>query len=208
MKGTREENIRRIIEMEDRITKCQRCKNLIQCVRKPAAGKGELEPDLMMIFEYDNPFTSNINNIIELRNLIKHEMQIDKIYHSFLVRCQPKACASRGSISCFSDTRLLDKENRCLLHGRECEGIPIMPSSEEIISCLPYLLEEINILGPNYLVLFGIRVGEYVLKSQGIFDIHENRKVYHNGEACLVVIPDWEHIDRALCQEVIQEMHG
>ncbi|HWP96199.1 MAG TPA: hypothetical protein VN426_05065 [Syntrophomonadaceae bacterium] len=208
MKGSREENIRQIIEMEDRIAKCQRCRTLTQCVRKPSAGKGELEPDLMMVFEYDNSFTRDIQNVIELRNLIKHEFQIDKIYHTFMVRCQPKACATRNNLNCFSETRLLNKDNQCLLHGRECEGIPIMPSDGEVMSCLPFLLEEINILNPNYLMLFGFRVGEYVLKSRGIFDIEDNKNVYRQGESCMVMLPDKEPIDSAFCQQVLQQMRA
>jgi len=124
-RGSREENIRQIIDMEDRIARCGRCKSLIKCVRKPSLGKGELDPDLMMIFEYDNHFTRDVNNLIGLRNMVKRELNLDKIYHTFITRCQPKACVTRNSMSCYTDTRLLDKDNHCLLNGRDCEGIPV-----------------------------------------------------------------------------------
>lgn len=177
-KGSREQNIRRIIEMEDRICQCQRCTFLIKCVRKPSMGKGELEPDIMLVFEYDNQFTKELENIIELRNQIKHSIKLDKIYHTYMVRCQPKACSLRNSVSCYADKKLLDKEYRCLLSNRQCDGIPINPGSEETISCLPFLLEEIEILHPRYIILFGNKVSEFVLKSYGIFEDIELEKRY------------------------------
>lgn len=168
--GRREDNIRRIIEMEDRIAQCSRCKELLYCVRKPSMGKGELEPDVVLVFEYDGVLSRDMNRIVQLRNLIKQELKMEKLYHTYLVRCQPKACVSRHGVGCYSDTKLLSKDYKCLLTSRTCDGIPIKPGSAEIIACLPFLLEEIDILQPRYVILFGNRVSEFVLKSFGIFE--------------------------------------
>ena len=168
--GNREKNIRRIIEMEDKICQCQRCPSLVKCIRKPSMGKGELEPEALLVFEYENNFTRDINNVIKLRNLIKQEFKVDKIYHTFMVRCQPKACAARQSVNCYGKGKWIDKDYNCLLSNNTCDGIPVKPGTGEIISCLPFLLEEIEILNPIYLFLFGDRVAEFVLKSYGVYD--------------------------------------
>ncbi len=179
---TREDNIRCIVSLEDRICQCERCPSLTRCVRKPSLGKGDLEPEIVLIFESNRSFTQDIDYIIGLRNLIKNEFKHEKIYHTYMVRCQPKACTVRHGVSCYTDSKLLDKENRCILSGKQCEGIPIRPANEEIISCLPFLLEEIDILDPGYFILFGERVCEFVLKSFGIFDNIKlgNRYEYNN----------------------------
>jgi len=170
-KTTREENIRRIIVLEDRIYQCRRCKPLLRCIKKPSLGKGDLEPAIMLVFEFNSTFSADIKNLIELRNLIKKEFGISGIYHSFMVRCQPKACTVRDTVSCYAENKLLDKENNnCILTGKACTGIPVRPSCEEIIACLPFLLEEIDILSPRYIIFFGERVSEFLLKSYGIFD--------------------------------------
>lgn len=168
--GNREKNIRRIIEMEDRICECERCPSLVKCLRKPSMGKGELDPEALLVFEYENNFTRDINNIIKLRNLIKQEIKLDKVYHTYMVRCQPKACATRQSVNCYGQGKWIDKDHNCLLSNKTCDGIPVRPGTDEIISCLPFLLEEIEILQPLYLFLFGERVAEFVLKSYGIYN--------------------------------------
>jgi len=176
--GSREQNIRRVIEMEDRICQCLRCPSLVRCLRKPSMGKGELEPEGMLIFEYDNSFTKDINNVIALRNLIKTELKLDKIYHTFMVRCQPKACASRQSVNCYGEGKWIGKDYTCLLSGKHCDGIPVKPGTGEIISCLPFLMEEIEILHPQFLILFGERVAEFVLKAYGIYNSIEIQRSY------------------------------
>jgi uracil-DNA glycosylase len=187
--GTREDNIRRIVLMEERICNCDRCPSLIKCIRKPSLGKGELEPEMVFVFESGSTFTNSIDNIIELRNLFKSEFNIAKIYHTYMVRCQPKACTVRYGVSCYTNSRLLDKGNRCILSGKLCEGIPIKPSTEEIFACLPFLLEEIEILSPNYLILFGARVSEFVLRSFGIFsDIELGKRYEFNKKVILTTV--------------------
>lgn len=200
--GNREQNIRRVIEMEDRICQCQRCPSLVRCLRKPSMGKGELEPEGMLIFEYDNNFTKDINRVITLRNLIKKELNLDKIYHTFMVRCQPKACASRQSVNCYSDSKWIDKDYICVLSGRSCDGIPVKPGTGEIISCLPFLLEEIEILHPQYLILFGERVAEFVLKAYGIYNNIALERCYQYEQMKFLTTVDESNFQQENCKDL------
>lgn len=177
-KGTREQNIKRIINMEDRIAQCNRCPSLTRCIRKPSLGKGDLEPQVLLVFECENQFTLDLDKVIHLRDSVKKNFSTERVYHTFMVRCQPKACTSRQNTNCYMTSKLLDRENTCLLSNSQCEGIPVKPSSDEVMSCLPFLMEEIEVLKPDYVILFGQRVGEYVLKSYGVFDQVENNKRY------------------------------
>lgn len=193
MVGNREQNIRRIIEMEDRICQCQRCPSLVKCLRKPSMGKGELDPQALLIFEYENSYTRDINNIIKLRNIIKQELKLDKVYHTFMVRCQPKACATRQSVTCYGEGKWIDKDYTCLLSNKTCDGVPVKPGNSEIISCLSFLLEEIEILHPTYLLLFGERVTEFVLKSYGIYnDLATNQRYEYEHMTFLTAIDENE----------------
>lgn len=177
----RETSIRKIIDMEVRISKCQRCLHLNQCVLKPSLGKGELEPEIMMVFESDNNFTKNSSRLISLRDLIKKELNVAKIYHTFMVRCEPKVCTVRQNLNNFTGgnsnyKKMLDRENKCLLNSKACSGIYVKPTDEEIIFCLPFLLEEMVILNPPHIILFGERVIDYVAKSFGVYEL--------NGSVC------------------------
>lgn len=169
-KGNREQTIRRIIQLEDRISNCQRCGQVTRCIRKPSLGKGELEPDLLLVLESDNQFSRDINRMIGLRNQAKNGLGFEKVYHTYLVRCQPKACTVRSNTNCYGHRKLLDKDYRCLLTDKPCDGISIHSSAENVIACLPFLLEEIAVLQPSHVLLFGERVAEFVLKSYGFFD--------------------------------------
>lgn len=181
--GQREQNIRFIIQMEDRIAQCARCAPLLSCIRKPSMGKGDLEPELIMVFESDIQIMENPDRLLELREMIKADFKVSKVYHTFLVRCQPKACVLRNSTSCYlPNNKLIDRDLRCLLSGKPCEGIPIKPSDDNIISCLPFLLEELEILNPRILLMFGERVSEFILKSYGIFEDISLDEVYYDGK--------------------------
>ncbi|MDD2371971.1 MAG: uracil-DNA glycosylase family protein [Syntrophomonadaceae bacterium] len=204
--GNREQNIRRIIEMEDRICQCQRCPSLVKCLRKPSMGKGELEPEALLVFEYENSFISDINNIIRLRNIIKQELKLDKIYHTFMVRCQPKACAIRQSVNCYGQGKWIDKDYTCLLSNKTCDGIPVRPGTDEIISCLPFLLEEIEILHPTYLLLFGERVAEFVLKSYGVYsDLAINQR-YEYEQMTFLTLVDENEFRQDNCHQLLNAL--
>lgn len=201
-KGNREQVIRRIINMEDRISNCQRCGAVIRCIRKPSLGKGDLEPDLLMVLESDNQYSRDINRMIELRNLIKTGLGFEKIYHTYLVRCQPKACPMQNNTNCFSQRKLLDKDYHCLLTEKACEGIPIYPSCDSIIACLSFLMEEISILNPKYIVLFGQRVSEYVLRAYGFFEKPVVNHIYRFNGHTIIPSVDEVHFTLLECQQI------
>jgi len=176
--GNRDHNIKAIIKMEERIGRCSRCPSLIKCTGKPSLGKGDLEPQVLLVFECESSFTCDTNWIIELRNLIKQDFGAERVYHSFMVRCQPKACIRRENNKYVLTRKLVDRDETCILTNHTCDGIPIKPSSEEIINCLTYLLEEMKVLKSNYVLLFGQRVSDYVLKSCGVFKLVQIGQAY------------------------------
>jgi len=178
---------------------------LLQCVRRPSMGKGELDPEVLMVFECESAFTRDVAKIVQLRNLVKNEFEVDNVYHNYLVRCQPKACAIRTSISCFGgDAGCVDRDNNCLLSGKPCEGIPVKPSNEEILACLPFLLEEIEIFHPKYVILFGERVAFFTLRSYGMFDnVNIGQKHQLSGINFLIASVE-EEFNADQCQELLE----
>lgn len=185
--GSKEEKIRKIIMMEDRIIKCKKCPSLLKCNRKPALGKGDLDPEMVLVFEMETEFTQNLNNLVELRNLVKDKFAASRIYHTFLVRCQPKACPLASNKTWDGNIKLIDKEYNCVLTGKICEGVPVRPGNEEIISCLPFLVEEINILQPKTVVVFGEKAGDFVLKSFGILEEVKINSRYENEDFVFLI---------------------
>lgn len=202
--SNRDQNIRRIIEMEDRISSCKRCDSLIQCVRRPSMGKGELAPDLIMVFECESIFSRDVNKLVELRDLIKTEFNLSNVYHNYMVRCQPKACVIRNNINCFGDASCLDRDHNCLLNGKPCEGIPVKPSNDEILACLPFVLEEIGIFHPKYIMLFGERVAFFMLRSFGMFDSIQIGQQYILDDMTFLVAPSEEEFNRSHCRELLE----
>ncbi|PKM77759.1 MAG: hypothetical protein CVU90_05675 [Firmicutes bacterium HGW-Firmicutes-15] len=176
--SSRDQNIKSIIRLEDRVGQCSRCLSLTMCTSRPSRGKGDLEPQVFLVFECENSFTRDTNWLIELRNKIKQEFNIERVYHTFMVRCHPKACSNRQSYSCIIPGKMLGRDNICKLSRDICDGIPIKPSGEVIINCLTYLLEEMDILKPSYVVLFGKKVRDYVLKSCGGFEALQTGQPY------------------------------
>ncbi|MGI6452012.1 MAG: uracil-DNA glycosylase family protein [Syntrophomonadaceae bacterium] len=200
---TRQEKIRQIIAMEDRICQCQRCGNLLPCTKRPSMGKGELDPDIILVFEYESIFCRDINNLIELHRLVQNEFNLENIYHTYVVRCQPKACVTRHSVSCFWEKKLIDYDNRCLLTGRYCDAIPVRPGNAEIIACLAFLIEEIETLDPKYIILFGDRVCDYILKSYGIFDAVKPGSCYINKHRIFFATVGEELFNKKHCQSLV-----
>lgn len=174
----REQQIKSIIKLEERIGHCRRCPALIRCTGRPSLGKGDLEPEAVLVFECENYQTLDIKWVIELRNTIRKYFHIDRIYHTFMVRCHPMSCVSKqGNNFCLTG-KLLNQNNICLFNNQICDGIPIKPSNEDIINCMYFLLEEIAILKPQYVILFGSRVEDFVLKSYGIFDSDKRQQAH------------------------------
>jgi uracil-DNA glycosylase len=191
-KKGRTQQIKSIIKMEERICQCRRCPALIRCTDKPSLGRGELEPDVLIVFECESDLTRDINWIIDLRNTIRKYFHVERVYHTFMVRCHPKSCVSnQGNTGCLTN-KLLNQNSICLLNNRACDGIPIKPSDQEIINCIYFLLEEIAILRPQYVVLFGNRVEDFVLKSYGIFDTPSDQQVFRYEATTLLTTGDYK----------------
>jgi uracil-DNA glycosylase len=171
-------------------------------------GKGDLEPDLIMVFESDVQIIENPDRLLECREMVKAEFNVSKIYHTFMVRCQPKACVIRNSTSCYlHNNKLIDRELRCLLSGKPCEGIPIKPADNDIISCLPYLLEELEILNPKILMLFGERVSEFVLKAYGIFEDYTPGAAFYDADKRLfITLPEPEEFSPEECKRIAEQI--
>ncbi|MDD3364311.1 MAG: hypothetical protein PHZ03_04965 [Syntrophomonas sp.] len=201
--SSRDQNIKSIIRMEDRVGQCCRCLPLIMCTSKPSLGKGDLEPQAFLIFECENYYTRDTNWLIELRNMIKQELNVERVYHTFMVRCHPKACSNRQSYSCIIPGKLLNRDNICKLSNDICDGIPMKPSGEAIINCLTYLLEEMDILSPTYVILFGKKVRDYVLKSCGVFEILETGQAYKYKD--MVFLSTVE--EKLFNKEELQKLH-
>lgn len=200
--GLREENIRRIIALEDRICDCRRCPEQLHCVRRPAMGKGELSPDIMIVFEGENQYTSDLEQIIELRRLLKNCLGVEKIYHTFMTRCTPKACSTRHSVCCYTPSKLLDKDYNCILTKQPCNGVPVKPDATQILHCLAYLIEEIDILNPHFVLLMGERVSEFVLKSYGIFDLPEPGRSYLSNQRYFITAVNEQYFGEGECQQL------
>lgn len=200
--GNREQVIRQIINMEDRISNCRRCDAVTRCVRRPSLGKGDLQPDLIMVLESDDRDSCDITRMLELRDLIKTGLGFEKIYHTFLVRCQPKACPLHSNINCQSNRKLLDKDHHCLLTDAACEGTNIHPSCDSIISCLSFLLEEISILNPAYIVLFGKRISRYILRAYGFFEEPVMNTSYRYEGCSIIPTVDEAHFTSLECQQI------
>jgi len=163
----RDQIIRSIIKMEERINQCSRCESISSCTVRPSLGKGDLSPAVVMIFECENSFTADTQRIIKLINGVKAGFNIDGVYYTFMVRCHPKACSNQLGNSYMLKGKMLDNNNNCRLSNRSCDGISIKPADKEIMSCLAFLVEELEVLQPDYVILFGGQVSNYVLKAFG-----------------------------------------
>lgn len=206
--GLREENIRRIIDLEDRISECRRCPEQLHCVRRPAMGKGELNPDVMVVFEGESQYTTDLERIIELRTLLKSTFSVERIYHTYMMRCTPKACSTRQSVCCYTQSRLLDKDYNCILTEQPCTGLAVKPDTSQIINCLAYLVEEIEILAPRHVLLMGERVSEFVLKCYGIFDNYAPGQFFFSNQRNFIIAPNELSFSREDCRQLVSAFNG
>jgi len=172
-------------------------------VRRPALGKGELAPEVLIVFEGENQRTSDYNWIIELRKLLKNCLGVEKIYHTYMIRCTPKACSARHSAFCYTPGKLLDKEHNCILTENPCNGVPIKPDTVQILNCLAYLIEEIDILNPHFVLLMGERVSEFVLRSYGFFDSPKPGQTYVSNHRHLITAVNEQAFDETECHKLI-----
>jgi uracil-DNA glycosylase len=193
--------------MEERISKCTRCVLQRGCVYRPATGKGDLKPEILLVFHSEGNGNDR-KKIMDIRQLIKKHFILDKVYHTFAVRCQPKSCTHLDNLNCFSSKCLVDQEQTCRVTRAVCEGIPIMPGDIEIISCLHYLIEEIDILSPQIVVLFGDRTSYFTLKAYGLLDSIITPSLYMiNGRHVLATV-EADQFTSQDAKELVSYLHS
>ncbi len=187
----REMNIKGLIRLEGRIAECRRCPSLLQCTSKPSLGKGDLVPQVVIVFECGDDRSYDIDWIVEIRNGVQKYFSVDTVYHTFMVRCQPKACPMGAGIPCQVNNSLLDTQNKCRLTSQPCIGIPVKPDDEAVLNCLGYVIEELHIFQPRYVIMFGRRVSEFILKSLGMLESIQDRLVFeHESTTFLSLLDD------------------
>lgn len=162
--------ISRIVKMEERINKCNRCKDVSICRYRPSTGKGEIEADILLVFAHES-------EVADRSELTRMRQQISvmagngiKVYHTFMVRCQPRTCNRRKNQAVLFDGVLINSEGKCLLTREPCDAVPAEPDDQQTMNCLHFLLEEIEILAPKVIITVGERTYQYVFRAFGIFD--------------------------------------
>ena len=155
MTSAKGKTISRIVKMEERINKCNRCKDVRVCCFRPATGKGDIEADIMLILASES-------EVPDRSELIRMRQQISAmtgngcgVYHTYMVRCQPRICNRRKNQAVLFDGSLIDADNRCLLSRERCDAIPAEPDDQQTMNCLHFLLEEIEILDPKLVITVG-----------------------------------------------------
>ena len=157
MDKTPEQHIKRIMYMEARISACQRCSSSHRCFSQPSLGKGNLTPEILLVFLSAGNQQSENNDYIEIRQMLKKELATESIYHTFMARCQPLVCVHIEDLEDMLIKNTAFHESMCRFKGEDCPGVPVIPAGTQITACLPYLMEEINILVPQTIILFGKR---------------------------------------------------
>ncbi len=199
MGGSREDNLRLIKDLGNRIENCRRCPETLSCVQRPATGKGPLNPQIMIVSESENQNARGVDRISEIHHLRRTEFELDRIYHTYMIRCVPKACADRHKAFGYLGSKLLTDDEYCILTKQPCMGLPLPPDSYQILHCLAYLIEEVDILSPRYLLLLGERVAAYVLKAYGFFDSPCPGRSFHLGDMQILTAVNEELLSPEEC---------
>jgi len=200
--------IKRIINLEKKINQCDRCYSANTCMQKPALGKGDLEPEILLVFADSNRFNQNHNHILEIRSMIIDLLKIKTIYHTFLVRCQTRVCRYITNNPLFANKKkgFLSDEGHCLLINEPCTGALLEPGFDQIIACMSYIMEEVDVLRPKILILFGDQVAKPVLKAYGFFSpqdyLQGSKPLYVNGMRILVTVRE-KDFNKAWCQDLL-----
>lgn len=164
------ERIKRIVKMEEKILSCERCSQLRACSVKPSLGKGDLNPNIMIVFPAENEFTSERSNLAQFKDQLKERFGNElKVYYTYVVRCQPKLCRLKKEREYLVNGKYVSSNQNCILSGAGCEGQYIQPSDEEALCCTHYVLEEIDILQPRVIITLGEKSSSIIFKSFGIF---------------------------------------
>jgi hypothetical protein len=73
-KTTHELLVKRIIQMEARINACKRCSSAHHCFNTPSMGKGDLTPEILLVFQSQGNRRPEMNNYIEIRQMLKKSL--------------------------------------------------------------------------------------------------------------------------------------
>jgi len=197
----KEKTISRIVKMEERIHNCSRCSEVRVCCHRPSTGKGDLDPDIMIIFsnECDQSWTKSKYSGIR-QQIARMAGGESGVYHTFMVRCQPKICTLRRNKEVLFDGVLINADNRCLLTRRQCDGLMGQPDDQQTMNCLHFMLEEIEIFAPKVIITVGEQTYQYVFRAFGLLDPFQREfnevknKLFRSSEY-LFMTADFNHSD-------------
>ncbi|MGE5396060.1 MAG: uracil-DNA glycosylase family protein [Chitinophagales bacterium] len=168
-RSAKERIISKIVKMEERIVKCNRCKEIRTCCKKPSLGRGDVEATVMVVFATENDLTKDRMAAAKMREqLAVMAGNAHTVYHTYMVRCQPKTCARRKGKEFLFDGQMINNDSECMLTNRPCDGKYTQPDDKETMNCLHFLLEEIEILGPEVIITVGEETYQYVFRAFGL----------------------------------------
>lgn len=194
----KDKTIGKIVKMEERIHNCSRCRDVRICCQRPSTGKGDLDPDIMIIFpnECDQSWTKS--DFSGIRQEIARMAGGKPVYHTFMVRCQPRICTLRRNKGVLLEGALVNGDNKCLLTRQECEGLIGQPDDQQTMNCLHFMLEEIEIFAPKVIITVGEQTYQYVFRAFGLLDPFQRdfsevkNKLYRSSEY-LFMTADFTH---------------
>ncbi|MGE5371853.1 MAG: uracil-DNA glycosylase family protein [Solirubrobacterales bacterium] len=151
---------------------CSRCTEAFTCAHKPAVGRGDMEPQVIVVFHTRNQFSRDPDRILEMRRTIRELYEIERgIYHTYLVRCQAVVCSKRKSKGALLEGIVINEDNTCLFTGALCDGVELEPDDNDATNCIRFLLEEVAILQPQIIIGVGETVSRYLFQAYGLLDL-------------------------------------
>jgi len=192
--------IRSLNQMESRISGCTRCSELYRCCCKPSLGRGSLQADIIVVFPWENQLGRDRAYLKTLAQLLREKLKPGgEVYYSFLVRCATKLCLARREKSRLLEGKYITGDNQCVLSGQPCSIEPTEPGMEAVLNCLHYIVEEIAILEPDWIVTVGNLASVALLNTLGLLTADWGgvlgNQVFHHykyGLLCLDNYPDIE----------------
>lgn len=179
--------IKKLVAMEQRIRYCRRCVSNPYESLMPALGKGELDPEILIVFESDGDHGANMDLFLTVRAMVKQVFQVRKIYHTFLLRCQTARLF-------LLNARIYTGEDQFDEVHNTQDFSYVDPAAVFIFSCLPFLVEEIDILRPPVILLCGDTVSDYVLKAYGFYEPLPDKVDYRLTDFTFLAAPPAEQL--------------
>jgi len=186
--------IKAIIDLENRIRQCDRCFPFSKYPCHPSLGKGDLGAQLMMVFKKETDLTRDIKKLKLLRSLLVDKLNISGIYHSYMIRCQVENLKLGQD---WRNINLINESRYCVPRGGT-----ITDESCMLINCLSYLLEEVSILKPEMVLLFGQETWEPFLKACGFYFAIQLNQVYVYDNIKYITTVNEEVFDEQQCEAI------